>query len=80
MPLPASWAPTAEHIARAKDLGVDVIDEAENFRLHAETHDRRAANWNGAFTTWLKKSKQFATAGGGAPVEDFGADEWMYRA
>lgn len=80
MPLPASWAPTADHIARAKELGVDVIDEAENFRLHAETHDRRAANWNGAFTTWLKKSKQFATAGGGTPAEDFGADEWMWRA
>lgn len=55
--LPKSWAPTAEHIKRAKELGVDVVNEAENFRLHAETHDRRAANWNGAFTMWLKKSK-----------------------
>ena len=54
--LPKTWAPTAEHIERAKQLGVDVIDAAENFRLHAETHDRRAANWNGAFTTWLKKT------------------------
>lgn len=55
--IPKDWAPTAEHIVRAKDRGVDVISEAENFRLHAETHDRRAVNWNAAFTTWLKKSK-----------------------
>lgn len=55
--LPKDWAPTAEHIKRAKSMGVDVIDAAENFRLHAETHDRHAANWNGAFTTWLKKTK-----------------------
>lgn len=56
-PLPKDWAPTAEHIRRAREKGVDVIDEAENFRLHAETHDRRAKNWNAAFTTWLKKSR-----------------------
>lgn len=60
--LPKDWAPTAEHIRRAKESGIDLMDQVENFRLHAETHDRRAANWNGAFTTWLKKSKP-------APVE-----------
>lgn len=55
--LPNDWAPTAEHIKRAKDLGVDLMDAVENFRLHAETHDRHAASWNGAFTTWIKKTK-----------------------
>lgn len=35
--------------------------EADSFRLHAETHDRHAANWNAAFTTWLKKAKPSAT-------------------
>lgn len=62
--LPKDWAPTAEHIQRAKEMRVDVMDQAENFRLHAETHDRRAASWNGAFTTWLKKS---TPAAGSAP-------------
>lgn len=56
VPLPAHWAPTAEHIKRAKDMRIDVIEAADNFRLHAETHDRRAANWNAAFTSWLKKA------------------------
>lgn len=68
--LPKDWAPTAEHIKRARERGVDVIDEAENFRLHAETHDRRAKNWNAAFTTWLKKSK---------PKPRSGGDSWMDR-
>lgn len=57
MPLPKDWAPTADHIERARALGVDVISEAENFRLHAEAHDRHAAVWNSAFTMWLKKAK-----------------------
>lgn len=55
--LSKDWSPTAEHIERAKSLGVDVISEAESFRLHAEAHDRRAVNWNAAFTMWLKKAK-----------------------
>ena len=59
--LPKSWAPTAAHIERAKEKGIDVIEQAENFRLHAETHGRRAVSWNAAFTTWLKKSTPATT-------------------
>lgn len=64
--LPESWAPTAGHFARARDLGVDVAAEVDAFRLHAETHDRHAANWNAAFTTWLKKAGE--RRGADAPV------------
>lgn len=62
--LPKAWAPTAEHFALAKSRGVDILAEVEAFRLHAETHDRHAARWNGAFTTWLKKSRPTARAAG----------------
>ena len=55
--LSVDWAPTADHIKRAKELGVDVLNEAETFRLHADAHERRAVNWNAAFTMWLKKAK-----------------------
>lgn len=55
--LPKDWAPSAAHLKTAKDKGIDIMDEAENFRLHAETHGRTAVSWNGAFSTWLKKSK-----------------------
>lgn len=54
--LPKNWAPNAAHIERAKERGVNVIEQAEFFKLHAETHGRRCVSWNAAFTTWLKKS------------------------
>ena len=75
--IPEEWKPTADHVARAKDLGVDVASEAENFRLHAEAHDRRVVNWNAAFTMWLKKSKpQNVTPMKRSIPKN---DEWMYR-
>lgn len=55
-PIPKNWAPTASHIARAKEKGLDVISLAEDFRLHAKANGRLAASWNAAFTTWLKKA------------------------
>lgn len=67
--LPKDWAPSAAHIKTAKDKGVDVVDEADNFRLHAETHGRTAVSWNGAFSTWLKKSKP-------SPSHASGASPW----
>ena len=62
--LPKGWVPTAEHFALAKSRGVDIIAEVEAFRLHAEAHDRHAARWNAAFTTWLKKSRPTARVAG----------------
>ena len=55
--IPAGWAPTSAHFERAKTNHLDIAKEAEAFRNHAETHDRHAANWNAAFTTWLTKAK-----------------------
>jgi hypothetical protein len=60
--LPKDWVPTAAHFERAKVSGVDIVREAEAFRLYSDTHDRHAANWNAAFTTWLTKSKPSAPA------------------
>jgi len=74
--LPASWSPTTEHVKRATEKGLNLLAEAEAFRLHAETHDRRAANWNAAFTTWLMKAKPSPAA---ALVQVAPKDEWMLR-
>ena len=60
--LPKEWAPTAAHVERAAAGRIDVAREAIAFRLHAETHDRHAASWNAAFTTWLTKAKPSAPA------------------
>ena len=73
LPLPADWTPTAEHFAKARTLGVDIAREVEAFRLHAETHDRRAVRWNAAFTTWLTKAKP--TAG----TKNTSVDAWKLR-
>ena len=56
-PLPADWTPTDEHKKRARELGVDVNFEADQFRAHAEANDRRCVVWNAAFTTWLGKAR-----------------------
>ena len=75
--LPKDWSPTAEHIERARTLSVDVISEAENFRLHADAHARKAVNWNAAFTMWLKKAKPLNVTPLKRNVPK--SDEWMYR-
>lgn len=68
--LPADWVPTKAHYELGRSTGVDVVAEADAFRGHAETHDRHAARWNAAFTTWLKKSK---------PRRSDDSDAWMNR-
>jgi len=55
--MPDDWAPTVAHFTRARDNNIDIAKEVESFKLFSETHDRHAANWNAAFTTWLIKAK-----------------------
>ena len=59
MQLPASWAPTDEHIQKAKESGLNLNAEAEKFRLHAEATGRKMVRWNAAFTSWLIKAAEF---------------------
>jgi len=70
--IPADWAPTAAHFTRARESNVDIASAVEAFKLHAATHDRHAANWNAAFTTWLTKATP------AAPVRR-NPDAWMNR-
>ena len=71
--LPASWTPTPEHAERAKAKSIDLAEQAEAFRLHAETHARRAANWNAAFTMWLTKARAGTQA---APIAKASPPGW----
>lgn len=52
-PLPADWAPTEDHVARAAGLGLDLDNQVGRFKAHAEANDRRQVNWNASFTQWL---------------------------
>jgi hypothetical protein len=56
-PLPDNWTPTDNHWEYARTHNLDLEAEVINFKGHAETHDRRCANWNSAFSMWLRKSK-----------------------
>lgn len=55
--IPEDWKPTDEHAALAMERGADLSLQAQRFRAHALTHDRRCVRWGQAFTTWLLKSK-----------------------
>lgn len=68
--LPSDWVPSKNHYDIGREKGLDIAAEADAFRLHAETHDRHAARWNAAFTTWLKKAK---------PKPRSNGDGWMNR-
>lgn len=57
VPLPSSWAPTQKHFEFAREHHLDIATEVDAFRNHAETHDRRARNWDAAFRTWLTKAR-----------------------
>ncbi len=43
---------------------VDVDFETENFRDHARGHDRRQADWEAAWRTWMRNAVKFARNGG----------------
>lgn len=55
-PLPDSWVPTAAHEEKAREKNLDVKITAETFRNHALANDRRARNWNAAFSNWIIKA------------------------
>jgi hypothetical protein len=70
--LPSSWSPTPSHFDRATKDGLDIAKQVERFRNHAEAHDRRAANWNAAFTMWLSKAQPEPSA-----ARTYNRDAWM---
>ena len=59
-PLPDDWQPTDKHREYAAAHRLDVNREAFKFRNHATGSDRRQANWNAAFNTWLAKAEEYA--------------------
>jgi len=72
-PFPDDWKPTEAHIQYARDNRLDLGRQVEAFKGHAETHDRRARNWDAAFRTWLGK----ATPGPARTVTP--DNEWMFN-
>lgn len=76
VPIPQDWMPTKAHEKRAKEKNLNLLEEAEKFRNHAESVDRRAANWNSAFSNWLIK----ATPGQSKPASPADPQTWHQTA
>jgi hypothetical protein len=55
--LPDDWQPNDRHREIAEERGVDLQREVFTFRNHAQSNDRRQADWNAAFRTWLGNAK-----------------------
>lgn len=57
--LPDDWRPNDNHARRAQDAGLDIDNLEAAFRDHAREQNRRAKNWNSAFTAWITKATEF---------------------
>lgn len=55
--LPDGWAPNDKHREEAHKLGIDLNHQADRFRNWALSKDTRYANWDAAFTNWIKNAK-----------------------
>ncbi len=62
-PLPADWAPNADHAAKARVDGTDVKREAEGFRDYHTAKATRFVDWNAAFRSWLGNAVRFGRGG-----------------
>ena len=60
-PLPDDWRPNDKHAQTAAEHDLDLDDLEATFRNHARDENRRAKNWNLAFTAWIKKRIELNT-------------------
>ena len=51
--LPTDWKPNLKHRELATRNGLDLDLEAERFRDHAQSKQRRLRDWDAGFRTWL---------------------------
>lgn len=55
-PLPEDWEPHDKHKEWAEQHRLDLAHEVFQFTNHAKANDRRQADWDAAFYTWLGKA------------------------
>lgn len=79
-PLPDDWAPHDLHALLARQRGVDLEHEAEQFRAHAAAHGRMFVNAHEAFRYWLGNAST-RRAGGvvDQPMRRPGPDDELTR-
>lgn len=58
--LPDDWVPTDGHLAYARESGIDLSHESEQFKNWALAKDVRYRDWNAGFRTWLGNARKWA--------------------
>jgi hypothetical protein len=58
--LPPGWQPRPEERTKARELGVDLAHEVEQFRDSHTAKGNVFADWDAAFRNWLRNAQRFA--------------------
>lgn len=86
--LPEEWQPSERHQARAMELGVDAVEEAEKMRDWALSGGQKRLDWDAQFRNWLRQAAERKKVvpirqAGGITKEDVrillvAAGDWVY--
>ncbi|HBR3069744.1 TPA: helix-turn-helix domain-containing protein [Klebsiella pneumoniae] len=57
IPFPASFKPSADHIAIASEKGINIETELLNFRDYHQARGTKLIDWNSAFRVWLRNAR-----------------------
>ncbi|HHB7628116.1 helix-turn-helix domain-containing protein [Klebsiella pneumoniae] len=57
IPFPASFKPSADHIAIASEKGISIETELLNFRDYHKARGTKLIDWNSAFRVWLRNAR-----------------------
>ena len=66
--LPDNWVPQESHIKKASECSLDVVVEAESFRLHHGSKQSLYRDWDLTFHTWLRNAVKFGLGSKGKKV------------
>lgn len=59
-PIPEGWQANQTHARLASELSLSLEEQTAKFRDHHAAKGTNFADWDAAFRTWLRRSKEFA--------------------
>lgn len=58
--LPESWSPTEAHLVYCAENNINLEDEVEKFKAHAQATGRKQKDWDASFRLWLVNAKKWS--------------------
>lgn len=77
--LPPDWKPNAKHEQLARELRLDLGQQAAKMRDWAEAGDERCVNWDARFRGWLRRAVEFQAKARGSPPAQTAIDRQLER-